>query len=265
MNVERTTDPQGGVIYNFGPNNIIQRPAWPTAMDASEPANFTEYAVEAYGSYLDFIKKIAADESLSAKGKADRLDPKSAEALEVMARTSAALDKFDHDTDMKEAVLVNVPAMDATATAEAAIDVEVRQWWRGLTESERARQLGRMLAHPILHQRATLALLRSPVAAWDRNMRELRASWDDARRAADPATTEAITAAREVSDVARRTLAHVAGKTAITVRWERGRMLEAILGAKNEFTQRGYGVFGFPEQEVQRTKLLMEAKQRKAS
>ena len=64
MNVERTTDPQGGVVYNFGPNNIIQRPAWPTAMDASEPANFTEYAVEAYGSYLDFIKKIAADESL---------------------------------------------------------------------------------------------------------------------------------------------------------------------------------------------------------
>ncbi len=265
MAIERIAKEDGGMTYVFGPNNVIDRPAWPAAMDASEPANFFEFAADAVGSYMDAAAEISADKRTSDFGKTERLTPKSAEVLEVIARTSGAIDKYEADRDAEEAAMLAVPSLGAGESAEVAIDIEIRQWWRGMDQSERSQYVGKLAAGDLAHQRVALALLRSPVALLDRELLGIRDGWNEARRNANPQLAESLTVAREAIEVARRSLAHLAGRTAVLVRWDRQRMLEALLSVNNEFTHRGVKVYGFTDADVAMTRRRMEAMQRKAT
>jgi len=253
-----------GVMYNFGDKNQFERPAWPDAMEASEPANFLEYAADALGSYMDAMEAISNDKRISDFGKAERLTPKSAEVLEVMARTSGALDKYDADRDAEEAALLAVPRLGPGEGAEAVIDSEVRSWWRLMDRSARASTLSKLMGGPAEHQRITLALLRSPTAALDNDMLALREAWNDFQRRQSPQKVEALEVARQTSEISRRALAHVAGRTATLVRWEKPQMLDALLGVNNEFTKRGAKVFGFNDADVAAATRRAEARQRQA-
>jgi len=203
-------------------------------------------AVEAVSDYMDATAAIVLDDNLSAAGRVRKLEPLVIAAVRTVSACAAEVELVAAALDARYASLVGVPELAAGNFADTMKDVEIRQWWRGLSISERGDTLRAMQAGPEF-QRIELALLRSPVLIADHELQVVRSAWDKAKCDDNPSESIDIAAGRAVVEWARRGLAQVAGVLVASLDadvWPARRILASVL-AGNERQSAGYRVFGF--------------------
>lgn len=243
MAFERITTDDGGMKYVFGVNHAFERSAWPEGTELTECPSWIESAVDDYAGYLDETSAIRRDQRLSDFGKQQRLEPMHGAVLESMSKLRWALDDFSAKWDRTEQELLKVPDLGGDA-GQAAIDVEVRQWWRGMTQSERTNYLSELSRPDNSYGRIRLALLRSPIAVLDHELRLVREAWDTEKRALQPALAESVATARRTAEVAERAMGHLAGMAMVSTKWDADKIALHLLQSSHEPAQKGFRVFG---------------------
>lgn len=219
--------------------------------DAGNPAiALAETAIEAANAFEARRKAIADDPNLSEVGKLAQLTP----ALkEVVCRVAGAAGQVAADAaaiDAREAALLAVPQLHDTAHGAAAVDVEIRQWWRALDADERARMLQAFNDGPE-HKRIELALLRSPIALADIELRSVREGWNRQARLDNPAEALAISSARRAQTWAREALAHVGGIVGTLPGVMREEVARSLTGQASIVTDGGWVFSAAPKERAQ--------------
>lgn len=244
MTIKRTPGDHGGTIYTLLSGHSFQLEPFPGAEKNSPQSAIFERALDVLGSFVQALRQIEADETLSPLGRERKLGPLRINAIREVARARANVDTIARGFDEREAAMLRVPTVDPTHSAVAIEDREIRDWWRAL-EPERRAEMMRLFDTEPGHERIELALLRSPVALADLELRSIREAWNRGRRLNNAAETLAIDNGRNVTEWARRGIAHVAGITASVTGLASQHILRAILEDEGDTDRGGYLAFGF--------------------
>ncbi|HWH74538.1 MAG TPA: hypothetical protein VNV16_09795 [Methylibium sp.] len=259
MAIERFPTEGGGMRYVFEPGRQFERPAWPAGAAQTECANWIESAANDYSQYLDEVDIVIQDQRLSSFGKEERLVVKHGGILESVSKLRGAIDHYSAGWDKIERDLYQVPELTNDA-GQAAIDIEVRQWWRGMSSTERTQYLQALSQPDNNLGRIRLALLRSPIAVLDHELTVVREAWNAEKRALQPAIAESIDTARQTIATAEVAAAHLGGMAMVSTQWDSDRIASHLLGSTNEFARRGYRVFGIGDEGMARAKRIAEGR-----
>jgi hypothetical protein len=240
----------------------LDMPVLPERFANAEPAIRFAAAAEQVDELGALTKQVESDQTLSELGKLQKLDPQRETLIRRIAGHIAELDKFEKSINTREAKLLEVPTLHREAAAEAAIDIEIRSWWRGLTVPERADLMKRMNDEPG-HERVELALLRAPYGRVDLEIRSIRESWNQAKRMENPAEVVAIADDRAALAWAQRGFGHLIALTAGTTRFQAERVLAIIV--KDEYTAPAAPLWGFEPAAIAHAKFKLEEAARRRS
>ena len=160
-----------------------------------EPAMRLKASLDTLNGLHDTAKTVMADAHLSPLGKEQKLKAHREKTLDLIAGHVEGIEAFSEHLDKREAVLLAVPEIHPQNAAEAIIDRELRDWWRDQPNQARMSIIDQMSAGPE-HKRLELALLRSPYAQADHELRMVRESWNRGRRLDNPVEAEAIAVGR---------------------------------------------------------------------
>ena len=169
---------------------------------------------------------------------------------------SGSVQSFKAQCEKSFAALVAVPQLLPSDAVSASIDLEIRTWYRSLSIAERVNVLAK-IEDGADFGRIELALLRSPVAVADLELKVITASWERARRAASHDQDASITAGLETCEWAERGLLQIGADFRSSLDsslWTGQRLLNVIVACANPQVQAGYGVFGFGVREVADTR-----------
>ncbi|SEN09934.1 hypothetical protein SAMN02800694_2768 [Luteibacter sp. UNCMF331Sha3.1] len=206
---------------------------------AGEPAIRFAVALDAVNDLHAKTQQVQADPHLTGQGKDAQLRPHRERTLDQVAATLEALDSYSGSLDKREAELLRVPELHREAAAEAIIDRELRDYWRSLDMDGRHKLLDAMNSGPE-HQRLEIALLRSPYAQLDHEIRVVRESWNRGRRIENPTEAFAIEAGRSQVEWGRRAMSHLSSITLRTTAMGEG-ALKALVSAGREKAAKAFG------------------------
>lgn len=210
------------------------------------------------GELIDRTTEIKNDNKLSDLGKAEKLEPEYTGSLRAISAFAGALEAEESDLSALEQKLLAVPPLLASDAAEAILDREVRDWWRSQPTEARNAYLQAMTTEGN-HTRVELALLRSPIALLDHETQVIRESWNRRRRLSDPGQWAKIEMDRASVEWAKRGASHIAGMAKAVTKWPGHRILRALLDGDNAMQHRGASMFGFNQQDIAKTRGVMEA------
>lgn len=217
-----------------------------------EPAMRLKASLDTINGLHDTTKTVMADDHLSSLGKEQKLKSHREKALDLIATHVEGIEVFSEHLDKREETLLAVPQN----AAEAIIDRELRDWWRDQPNKARLAIIDQMSVGPE-HKRLELALLRSPYAQADHELRMVRESWNRGRRLDNPAEAESISVGRRQVEWARRGMAHIAAITSLTLGQPRESVLRGLLKAGKG--SKALNAFGFTAVEVERAKRILKA------
>ncbi len=259
MTLDQSARNEHGVQHTAAGTPFLLPPLSDTDL-AGEPAIRFSVALEAINALHATTQAVQADPHLTAEGKAARLRPDRERTLDQVAATAEALDSYEASLDRREAELLRVPELHPQNAAEAIVDRELRDYWRSLPMEQRHKLLDAMNEGPG-HERLEIALLRSPYAQLDHEIRVVRESWNRGRRIENPTEASAIDAARAQIEWGRRAMAHLTSITLRTVAMGDG-ALKALVSAGREKAAKA---FGYDQAQIEHMKRAMQVeKQRKA-
>lgn len=201
---------------------------------------------------------IAADVLLSSAGKEAKMAPLQQQAVGAITALAVTVDAEDKRLNEREAALLAVPQLSDQHTAAAAVDVEIRQWWRSLPATERAAMLSKFNESPE-HRRVEIALLRSPIALFDLEIRSIRDGWNRAARLDNPGEALAIEAGRRAALWAREAVYHAAAGVKAALGPGGATLLQTIVNG-GSIMQDGAWAFGFDPETVAEAKRIASLK-----
>jgi hypothetical protein len=209
----------GHVFYM--PNN--------TAMQGTEKLKLFHTALAALNSLAKSKSEIMGDTDLSGPGKQKRLAPEMENAWWVLAESYIRLAALDTATDAQDAAFLDLPELDNGAGAVAAIDIELRGWFKGLPIDERTKVMNSITAaapDDERYSRISLAVLRSPAPMFPPHEIEFfKSVWEKSKRLGDPDLAVSIDAQRSESEWLVRGLGHVQGILFGVSEWSRQQLL----------------------------------------
>jgi hypothetical protein len=260
MTLDQSNQTEHGVQYTAAGTPFFLPPLSEPDL-VSEPAIRFGVALEAINGLHATTQQVQADPHLTAEGKAARLRPDRARTLDQVAATAEALDNYAASLDKREAVLLRVPELHPQNAAEASVDRELRDYWRSLDTKARHKLLDAMNDGPG-HERLEIALLRSPYAQLDHEIRVVRESWNRGRRIENPTEACAIDAGRTQVEWGRRAMAHLTSITLRTTGMGDG-ALKSLVSAGREGAAKA---FGYDHAQIEQMKRQIEVeKQRKVA
>jgi hypothetical protein len=256
MTINRTTE-NGHIRFTFdGSNHTFYMPALEGI--ELEPRGSFENGLNSFAALLTDQRKILEDDSLSSVGLERQLSPVQGSAVTAMAASWHSVDRYEQGLNVREQILLAVPQVAESNTASAIADREIRDWWRGLSVEDRAKYITSFNESPE-HQRIEIALLRSPIAMVDWEIKAVRESWNRGRRLENVGEAAAIELGRASVEWARRGLAQLAGLTMVATKWDGERVLRNLLGSTNEFAQKGYAAFGLSDSEAKQMQMRLQS------
>jgi len=218
-------------------------------VEGSPPAIIFGIALDAVNEAASKRATLMQDSDLSPQGRERRLKPIHETAWATLAAGYIRLAEFDAATDKREAALVSVPTLDPSASAHAALDSEVRIWYRGLSLGDRTKVMNAVQNDPEAgkrYERTVIALLRSPVPLpADHETAFFASLWKQTKRLDNPGEALAIDADRSASEYGWRGLAILQGVLSVVTGWSRAELLNWLvldasrIGAAKAF---GFGV-----------------------
>lgn len=223
---------------------------------------FFSACVERFADLVVQSKKIMSDFRYSEQGKAEKLEPFQAKAIEMVAHAWDGLTDYENSLNSREEKIIAFHGIDPSHSALAIEDREIRDWWRSLPAADRAKMLG-SIQNETGHDRIMLALLRSPVALIDHEIKSIRNSWEKARRAENPDEVFAIDEGRKGIEWARRALAIVGVFAKRASGWDNSRIMKRLLMSERDSVKRGYFAFGLTDYHAAETRRIINAEQRK--
>jgi hypothetical protein len=237
---ETTTNARIGV-------HKFEMPAISDAEFASEPVSVFMGAITVADSALTSLEQVLGDPLLSPMGREQKAEPLRAEAIERVAAALGQVAKLEAAVNAREAALFSVPQIEATASAIAVEDREIRDWWRGQETVDRAKFISQVKENPEQHERLMIALMRAPapLAMMDHEAIAVRELWRDAKRIKNPDVSAAIDADRRTIETVNRGLANLAAVARRSSGWEAKKVLRTIVGSKYEPARDAYHLFGF--------------------
>lgn len=222
------------------------------ALPQADALPITQHAETALTVADDLGTKSAAilgDRNLSSVGQEAKLTPLRTQAVLAVTSLAAALDEHAARVDQREAKMLAVPPI--TDAHSAAVDIEIRTWWRQLPLAERTAMLEKFGATDD-HNRIELALLRSPIALADHELKVIRAGWDEGARIEHMAEALDIAAERRAIAWTHETLLHAAAVISSLV-GRNGLILETIAAASSIHAD-GAWVFDIAAQTIAEAK-----------
>lgn len=201
------------------------------------------------------IGRIKADQTLSSYGKDQKLDPRRERLINDLAMQIEGLDKFEESIDKREAMLLAVPELHPQNAADAIIDRELRDWWKEQSKGVRMDLLQKMNEAPG-HERLEIALLRSPYAQVDIEVKLAREAWNNAKRLQNPAEAQAISMWRKQHEWTGKAFAHLTPIGALLTELPGPKVLEVLV--RKGRTNKAMQAFGFDAQSIERAKLLLK-------
>jgi hypothetical protein len=203
-------------------------------------------AVQGLGEYLDAAPAILNDRELSELGRTKKLEPLQAKLVLGTAHVDAQLDRDAAHFDKLEQELLAVPKLEATYTAMAVEDREIRDWWRAQPVDERNKMMKRIESEPG-HERLMIALMRSPVPQLEHEVQFVADVWKRLKRQDNPGQALAIDRGRANVEWARRGVSQVAGLTKNALQWDDQRIVRTVLTSADSNHHRGFKAFGINE------------------
>jgi hypothetical protein len=249
MTLDQSNKNDFGVQYNVA-GTTIHLPELNEADLAGEPAIRFGVALGIVNDLHAKTREVQADPNFTAQGKDAQLRPHRERVLDQVAATVEAIESYADQLDKREAALLSVPELHPQNAAEASIDRELRDYWRGLDMKGRHAILDEIHNGPG-HQRLEIALLRSPYAQADHEVRLIRESWNRGKRVDNPAEAMAIEAGRAQVEWGRLAMAHLTTHTLRTAAIGDG-ALKALLSSGRERAAR---VFGYDQHQIEAEKL----------
>ena len=254
MKTETITN-DGTIEISIGRNIVRQRPI--SEIDRKSVAGVAfDTAVAALETFQIEAHKTGVNPLLSNIGKQKNIDPFIENTALLLAKQYADVQSFKSQCEKRFALLVQVPALLPSDAVSASIDLEIRNWYRGLSVAERVDVLAK-IEDGADFGRIEVALLRSPVAMADLDLKVIVASWQRARRAASPDEDGTITSGLEACEWAERGLLQVAAAFRSSIDsslWTGQRLLNVIIACPNPTVQAGFAVFGFGVREAADTR-----------
>ncbi len=233
--------------------NLMELPAHLADHPSVQVANST---LRQLGDFVQHHTDVMQDPLLSERGKAAKLNPLKVGMARVIAAAAAVNQDAAKQTDKREAAMLAVPAIAPSDAASAAVDVEVRQWWRSLDSKQRADMLQKFQDGPE-HQRIEAALLRSPVALADPELLAIRDSWNRQARIDNAGEATAIARDRYAQDYAGDAIKQAAAIFQASTAMPHGDLLRAVVTGDNPMAN-GAAVFGFSQDAIDRAKVLAD-------
>lgn len=179
--------------------------------------------------------------------------------MEVIASSWTALDDEERFIAEREAKLLAVPTI-APSNSVAAIEArEIRDHWRTMSLSERTAALA-TIDREAGHEKLMLALMRSPVAQADHEVKAVREVWNRTQRLSNPGEALSIEQGRANIAHARLCLAHAAGIAKRITGFDGNKVLSKLLASQNAHAQRGIAAFGVTPQDAARERRNMAAR-----
>ena len=216
-----------------------------------------DQATRALNIFLTRAQEVHRNADLSTHGKANALAGPQRELLQGLAYMYDSLCSVRDATLADEAEMYRPPAA-ATAQA-AALDIEVRTWWRAMNDADRATELQRLFRTPEGHD-VLAALMRSPIPASAAEKSPIVEAWQAGQRSINPDRALAIDTSKEATDWALNALRMIAAVALNIAGLQTQDALARILPEADKELERGALAFGTPEQ-LARAKLLLKAGQ----
>lgn len=212
-------------------------------------------ALEAVNNAHREMSAVSADQALSEYGKTQKLEPRRELLIAEVATQIDGLEKFEENLDRREAVLLAVPVLHPQNAADAIIDRELRDWWKGQDKGVRLDLLQKMNEEPG-HERLEIALLRSPYAQADLEVKLARDAWNKAKRMEYPAEAEVIASGRNQIEWARKAFAQITPISALLSQLDDKKLLNLLI--RDGRTEKTIEAFGFDCPSIARAKRMLQ-------
>ena len=251
MSFEVERSPDGTVVQILG-GHRFEMPAISDLDLVSEPIQLFHSAGSFVGEAFKKLREIGGDDTLSTLGIELKTDPVKAEVVGRIAAAAGQVKNFENSIVAAENQLYALPSMDPGAAAIAIEDREIRDWWRSMNISQRAKMLEQVGGNPAEHQRLMISLLRAPapLALLDHEVKYVSGVWKEAKRAADPDKAVRIEMDRALVETSRRGLACLAGIASVATKWKADKVLRTLIASPFETARQGYDIFGFTPTHV---------------
>jgi hypothetical protein len=234
----------------------VQLKELPARLSENSSVKLAQTVLGAVDSFANDHASISADHLLSDRGKKAKLDPLVRDTMRTIA-SAAAVNLGAADTlNKREAAMLAVPPLSPGDAAGAAVDVEIRQWWRSLGTKQRVDMLEQFNKGPE-HQRIEAALLRSPVALADPELLSIRQSWNRQARLDNASEASAIDSERYALDWSNDAISNAAAIAMVTSAVPKSELLRMVVTGDNLMAKGAY-VFGFSPDQIDRAKVLAD-------
>ena len=239
-------------LYRTVAGRPITMPALPPHLQNHNAVKTANLVLDQVDALHTLRQEVNNDAMLSPRGKASQLAKPIANMLKSVAAGAGINLDNRKSLDIREAKMLAVPPIAPSDAAAAAVDVEIRQWWRAMPANERMDMIRKFNESPD-HQRIEAALLRSPVALADPELLAIREGWNRQARIENDAEDVAIDRDRTALDWSDTAIAHAEGCALSMSDMSKADLLRTVVTGNNPMAD-GAHVFGFRQDEIDAAK-----------
>lgn len=239
-------------LYRTVAGRPISLPSLPPYLENHPAVKTANHVLDQVDALHTLRQEVNNDPMLSPRGKATQLAKPTANMLKGIAAGAGVNLENRKSVDIREAKMLAVPAIAPSDAAAAAVDVEIRQWWRAMPANERWDMIKKFNESPD-HQRIEAALLRSPVAMADPELLAIREGRNRQARIENDAEDIAIERDRAALDWSDTAIAQAAGCALSLSDMSKADLLRTVVTGNNPMADGAY-VFGFSQDEIDAAK-----------
>ncbi|WP_371233613.1 hypothetical protein ACAW63_10915 [Pseudomonas sp. QE6] len=252
MNFDQSVKTEHGVRHDIGEHQVFLPEVSEADLGGDLVSRFavSKTFINELKAFTDSVMK---DPLLSEAGKEAKLKDFRLRALDTLAIQLEGVEKFSEGIQRAEEELYRVPELHPQNAAEAIIDREIRDYFRGLSANEKTKILNEMKASP-KYERMEIALLRAPYIGVDWQTKDVRESWNERRRQADPAAAHAIQVFKDQLEWGQKAMSFIAG---IGVK-SCGLKDETIKVLVRAGRDKAAKAFGFTQEQIEHTRRIIK-------
>lgn len=209
MSLDQSVKNEHGVRHDIGGHQVFLPEVAEVDLSGDLVSRF-DVSKTFINELKSFTDEVMQDPLLSDAGKEAKLKDFRLRALDTLALQLEGVEKFEQGIQRAEDELYRVPELHPQNAADAIIDSEIREYFRGLNATQRTKILNEMKVSD-QHERMEVALLRAPYGGVDWQTKDVRESWNERRRQANPTAAHAIQVFKDQLEWGRRAMSFIAG------------------------------------------------------
>lgn len=236
----------------------IAKPPPDITMSAT-PRSVVVTAVETHNELAIKTHLANSDQNLSQTGRKNTLAKGQIHALLTIAQLCVTIKRFRESIDVREQKLYAVPPLNAASAGDAIRDWEARDWF---DKQPHQTQLEIIVAacKESDGDKLIASLLRGPFPKWNKQAKQIEATWREARRNTNVTEAEAIDSQRQSADWAFEQLALMASMVRqLCATWGNGDVLQELVKNEIPLHMSGHEIFGFSDRDARTAQRLSSA------